>query len=890
MKSHSVLPWCIRFFVNLFFRDDLAEQLLPDLEDEYVDSITHYGRFRTFFWVIFQCVGLLFSGVRNKIFWTLVILKENIKIAFRNLRRYKKYSILNIFGLSVGLACSVIIILYVNHELTYDNFHPDVDRIFRVDLHKISDIGEYRMQSHCTPLAEKLRTDFPQVEIVSRIRQPLENSDNVYFKKGDIKSFEDLIYFTDSDFFQIFKVNFISGDPASVLDEPNTVILTESLAKKFFGDENAFGKNIEIELDYDYYRPVEIEEFKVVAIIEDSPSNSHLQYNALVSFSTMLNKVPSLAENWTTYHGCFTYLKLNPENSVEEVEDGLIEVSNTIIESMVNRYNYTFSKYDLYLQPISEIHMYSPCSYEIEAKGNMYYIYIYSFISLLILFIGCMNYMNLSASISSTRIREIGIRKVIGANRAGLSGQFISESFIITGIAFFFALFAATLFFPFFNEFTGTSLSLSDLINPKALLVTLVLYLVISLGSAFYPIVFLTDYKPIQVLKGKLAHKSTGSGFQRLMVLGQFVVSIFLIISTLTVQQQLNFMRSQALGFDREQKLVIPVHSNRNFFMRNSDVIKEEFEKSPNILNSTVSSEVPGENEYVCYTKRMDIPDPKPEELSILSIDFDFIDVYGLDLVAGRAYEHERGTEDINSALILNETAVKQMGFTSPEDALGIECWGHYHGKTKTIVGVVKDFHFIGMQENIKPTRFEIERSLFGYITLTVSTEEISKTLDEVMVSWDKYFTDIPFEYFFLDESFDQQYRYEMQASKILGFITFSGLVISLLGLLGLASFIARKREKEIGIRKVLGATSGDIINLLSKQFIIIITISFAIAAIGGWFLMNRWLQDFAYRINLDPFIFIVVGVVTLLLALLTVGFHGLRVSHCNPIKSIRNE
>jgi len=605
---------------------------------------------------------------------------------------------------------------------------------------------------------------------------------------------------------------------------------------------------------------------------------------------TMRSNHSSFEEDWLNPKAKYTYVKLAPDTDVADFEEQIQQAAKKYAQMYSERLNRKLDLYEFFLQPVTKIHMFSHFLREIEPPGNWYYIYIYSIIAFLILLIGCLNYINLSTALSTNRTKEVGLRKVVGAHRRQLIWQFLGESFLITIVAFIIALgLTFLLLFPF-NQMAGTELSLAGLTQPIVLLSLFGLLIIVSIGSGVYPALILTAFNPVSVIQGKLAPTSRGSMVQKFLVVGQFAISIFLVICTLTVFKQLNFMKGRALGFNREQKLLLRVKSNLNHLRRDYEAIKKDFLQNPSIAGATVSSSVPGDTAdsgYYVTSKPGDLTGAP--FLNVITMDYDFISEYGIKMVAGRPFQRGAGNDE-NEAYMINLAGVKELGFSSPEEALGKSFMAHYHRMTKRIIGVTDDFHYRGMQEVVEPLVMDIENSLFETISLSLFAENMNDLMRFIRSTWDEHFPGVPFEYSFLDENFDREYRYENQMGRMLGIITTLGFIIACLGLFGLATFVARNRIKEIGIRKVLGASTANIIGLLSKKFILLVLISIIIASPLAWYSMNTWLQDFAYRIDMNLLVFFVAAAGALAIALATVCIQGIRAAVANPANSLRNE
>jgi putative ABC transport system permease protein len=821
--------------------------------------------------------------------FSAALLPNYFKTASRKIKRQKLFSFINIAGLSVGLACCAVIILYVTNELSYDGFHPGVDRTYRLATHRISQIGEHWFAVTPGPAAPIIKRDFPQVEEAARIVPPRENADNVLVVHGEKRFFENRVWFVDDAAFRIFRIPFLQGSPERALENSNSVVMTEEMARKYFGDEPAFGRTLQIEIDYDT-GTTELEDYQVTGIIRNAPINTHFKYDLLLSIPTLMRHLPDYDENFMDPHGNFTYVKLAASADPGEFEKLIQEIAGEAARVYEQETGRRLQLMEFFLQPVTSIHMKSHILREIDPPGNWYYIYIYSMVAFLILLIGCLNFINLSAALSATRTREVGLRKVIGARRGQLVWQFLGESSLITLLAFLLSLVLMTALLGPFNRMTGTELTIAGLTSPIVFIPTMMLLALVALGSGAYPAFILTAFRPAAVLQGKLEPTSRGTSVQRVLVVGQFAISIFLVVCTLTVFKQLNFMRGQALGFDMEQKLVLRVKSNLNHLRRDYEAIKQDFLKHPDVLGATVSSSVPGDiDDGGYYMTTSDANFQGAPRLLVNTVDFDFIPVYGIKVIAGRPFQKENRS-DVNEAFMINLAGLKELGLATPEEAIGKRYQAHYHRLWKTIVGVVEDFHYRGMREAVEPLLLDIEPSLMNTITLSIKPAHLASLMRHINTTWELHFPGVPLVTTFLDENFDRVYHYEAQMGRLLGVTTTLGLVIACLGLFGLAYFVANFRKKEIGIRRVLGASTANVVAMLSKRFAVLVLISVVVAAPLAWYAMTRWLQDFAYRVDLGWFVFAAAALGALAIAMGTVSLQGLRAAHGNPANSLRNE
>ncbi|MFC2156565.1 ABC transporter permease [Acidobacteriota bacterium] len=821
--------------------------------------------------------------------WMPSLISNYFKIGLRKIKRQKIFSLINITGLAVGLACCAVIILYVSNELSYDSYHKDVDRIYRIGSHTINQVGEAWRATTPGPLRAELKSSYPQVEEAIRVIPPFENSNNVLVVREEKRFFENRLFFVDPEIFRFFHIPLIQGSPKTALLKPNQVVITEEMAEKYFGNEDPFGKTLQIEIDYDT-GTVEIQDYEVTGVIRNAPANTHFKYDMLLSIATISSNFPPFEQDWVHWHGKYTYVKLRPETDVALFEEKIQTEAQVAAKKYEDRFDRKLPLSEFFLQPVTKIHMRSDISMELETPGNWYYLYIYSIVAFLILLIGCMNFINLSASLSIGRTREVGLRKVVGAARFQLIWQFLGESFLITSLAFVAAIGLIGILLVPFNQMAGTELSLAGLTQPVVLFSLLGLLFCVSIGSGAYPAFFLTSLKPVSILQNKTTPTSPNSWMQKFLVVGQFAISIFLVICTLTVFNQLNFMKGRALGFDLQQKLILRVKSNMRHLRTDYEEIKNDFMGHPSITGATVSSSVPGDigdSGYYLTTRPGDYQNAP--RLKVITIDYDFIELYGIQMVAGRSLDPKMGNDD-SGAYLINMAGLEELNFASPEEALGKSFQASYHRKTKRIVGITDNFHFTGMREVVEPYIMDIEPSLMSTITLSVKIENMGEIMRFVKDKWNAHFPGVPFDYFFLDDNFDRVYRYEEQMSRMLGIITTLGFIIACLGLFGLTAFIVHNRKKEIGIRKILGASSTDIVTLLSKNFVLLIVAAIIIACPAALISMNLWLQDFAYRVDLKAIVFLVSAFGALIIALATVSLQGLRAAAANPTNSLRDE
>ncbi|MFZ5980782.1 MAG: ABC transporter permease [Candidatus Zixiibacteriota bacterium] len=792
------------------------------------------------------------------------MLGNYIKIALRNLRLYKGYAAVNILGLAVGLACCIFILLYVRFETSYDNYHEDAERIFRVNLHKQTESRDTRFAGCGDITAGVLRENFSELENVARLSRSrpytVVYKDKVYF--------EELLNSADGEIFDIFLMPFVEGDPRTALERPYTAVLTTDMVEKYFGREKPIGKIIN----------VDNRDYEITGIIENPPPNTHWKYGILMSWKSV-EDYHELNNIWDGAFAC-TYIKLRPGVDPQEFERKISRLPHAYIGDELDRKNITLT---LFIQPVSSIHLYSNLQWELEAPGNPAYLYIFSITGILILLIACINFMNLTTARSANRASEVGVRKVVGAQRHHLIWQFIGESLIITLFALVAALFLVDIALPFFNFTAGTRFVTADLL--KADIGFLIAGLVLATGflAGIYPAIVLSSFKPVSVMKGALSRGARGAVLRKLLVISQFTISIILIISTFVIYKQLNFMKDFPLGFDTEQKLVVSLDVN-SVNADNFRRIKNEYLGSPDISAASMSSSIPGRWNYNWRVWPTGEEVTNNQLMNFVQIDMDYLDSYGLQMAAGRAYG--AANEEEPHGYILNEAAVKKFGWSSPEKALEKNLWD----EGRPITGVVKDFHFRGLQEEVAPLIMYPIQDDFKYLTLTVNTERLEGTLAFVTETSRRLFPRKPSEFFFLDADFDRQYRTEERISRLFGVFAFLGIFLAMMGLFGLISFIACQRTKEIGIRKVLGASVPQIVRLISGEFVLLVLVANVIALPLALFAARRLLEHFAYRTELTVGVFVLAGALALVVALLTVCLQALKAALANPVKALRNE
>jgi putative ABC transport system permease protein len=755
-----------------------------------------------------------------------------------------------------------LINVYVNYELNYDSYHPDVDRIYRTTMHfKIADADFFGSKAP-GPMAAALRRDYPEV---SKAFQVIINNRILIEVEGNYFEDNRLLYVED-DFFDIWSIDFIRGSIQGIVGRLKTLVLTESTARKYFGSTDPIGKTVRVNRN----------DFEITGVIKDSPSNTHLKYNFLTSIYSFQQKPEEMIE-WADCFGEI-YVKLKPGVKGEDFREKIRWIAHQHQGEYFKQRGWT---YETVLEPIQSLHLHSRA----DAGNSMLMIYGISVIGFLILLIACLNFINLTTATASARAKEVGVRKVTGAQQAHLIQQFIGESLSLTFIALLISILIAIPALPYFNQLIEREFSPDRLLQPTVLLFMLFIILCIGTLAGSYPAFILSKLKPASIVANRFTPSGHKSTLRRIFIIVQFAVTTFFIIFTFTVFNQISYMKNQNLGFEKKQKLIVTVNFENNF-----DIIKNEFLQHPNILGVTASSYFPDDS-YNSITSRLYGEEPKEIVLNYFYIDTDFIPEYKIPIAAGRNFNKNLST-DQGRSLILNESAVKILGWNSPQAAIGkiIESGGHGEEYNKKIIGVTKDFHYQSLQKQIEPLGMLYRPDYFGVLNLIVKTENLPETLAFVKNKWTELHLGKIFSYNFLDKSFDQLYAAEEKTGKI--FTTFAVLAVflSCLGLFGLSSFVAVQRTKEIGIRKILGATVPKILRLIAGEFVWLVLAANLISWPISYYVMITWLGNFAYRIELTWPVFALASFLGLLVASVTVSYQSLKTAIANPVYSLRYE
>ncbi|WP_296317346.1 ABC transporter permease [Winogradskyella sp. UBA3174] len=793
------------------------------------------------------------------------MIKNYFKIAFRNLWRHKGYSAINIGGLAVGMTAGFLLLLYIGYEMSYESFHSNKDRLYRV----VTDI-DTPSDNYKTPIIDwnilsEITTEFPEIE----------NNTRLYDTEFDVRLdgnnyHESKVLGVDESFFQIFDYELLQGNPVEVLKTPFTLVLSETVAQKYFGNENALGKTLKI-MDGNRIATV-------TGVMKDNPKNTQINSDILISMSTYTEVLdPDLNESWANFENR-GFVLLN-ENVDPKVLEAKIASYNERAHGEIMKETELNLTY--FLEPIEDIYLYS----ERGSGAHIGNVYIFFIVALFILLIAAINFINLTTARSVERAKEVGIRKVIGAQKSQLSIQFLSESIVICLFAFLLAMTFTWLALPYFNILAGKEIASSIWNDPIYPLSLFGIALLIALIAGSYPALVLSAFKPIQVLKGKFSSSSKGSRLRKGLVISQFTISVVMIVSTIIVYNQINYMRSQDLGFDMNQVMIVETDGSKQ-----QKIMIDELRNISNIISISTAATVPGGGGQNSSALSKIVNQQGNEQtlaIELYRIDDDYINQFDLKLLAGRNFSRDLASDSLES-MIINEKALGLLGYSDPEQIIG-KGFDQWDRKGK-IIGVVKDFHMTSLQDEIAPLSMIYNGSGNALLNLKIAGNDVSATIGVIEKSFKKAYPNKTFEYAFVNELFNEQYEVEKRFGTLFLSFALLAIFISCLGLLGLASYSTLQRRREIGIRKILGASSMGIVNLLSKDFLKLVLISILIATPISWGIMDKWLQDFAYRMHISWWIFAISGGLALGIAFMTVSFQAIKAATSNPVKSLRTE
>lgn len=806
------------------------------------------------------------------------MLKNYLKIALRSIFRQKAFAFINIFGLAIGISCCLLILSYINDELGYDNFHPKHERTYRIALDRAFPDNQFMYARTPMPMGVSMVNDLPEVEASMRMFKNFGGTGNLTFNFEDRFFDERNVFAVDSNFFDFFAVELIHGNKEDALDQPNSLVITAAMAVKYFGTEDAIGKQLQIET---------VGEMIVRGVAKPLPSNSHFHFDFLFSLST----IPQLYNNtfWGSYNA-YTYVRLTEEQNIATVQSKMpafikgymapqiqqfLQISYEEYESAGNSHNYFF-------QPIADIHLTSNYQWEIEANGTMNTVFLFAGISVFILLIACINFMNLATARSANRAKEVGMRKVLGAVKKQLIIQFLTESILMCLIALVIALGMTAVLLPSFNELSGKSLEMQLFMSVQVLCGMIIFTLILGVLSGLYPAFFLSAFKPVAVLKGKLKSGAKNSWLRNGLVIFQFSVSVILVIGTMVIYQQLKYMNDKQLGFDKDQLVVI---ERAGMLGTQAETFKNTLLENPNISSVAGTNTIPGRQ--VSGATFTDVTSSDASErylMPSISGDFDLIETMGLEMADGRPFDKNIRTD--TAVVIINEAAARVFKWDNPIN----KQLQPINGAIFRVIGVVKDFHYQSLHQEIGPLALfanDLSGQTQPLMVVKVNKKTMESTLDYMTSKWGEFVTQRPISYNFVNQEFGQLYDKEQRSGKIFTVFSSLAILIACLGAFGLAAFLASQRTKEIGVRKVLGASTAGIVALLSKDFFKLTLIANVIAWPLAYFAMQKWLENYAYAVGVDIFVFVIAGSGSILIALSTVSYHSIKAATNNPADTL---
>ncbi len=829
-----------------------------DLEEEYNMMIKVEGESAARNWYrrqVWRSIPLFF---RNQTQWSLTMFKNYLKIAFRTMIRQKGFSSINISGLAIGMACCLVMVLWAHDELSYDRYHENIDSIYRIVDGPPIGLQQDISALSSPPLANALKRDYPEIIRASRFdwTRRVVKYREVVFNESNYMN-------VDPDFFEIFSFPFIIGDRSTALKDPRSVVLTRETAEKYFGDENPIGKVMKVD------NRIEV---TVTGVIENVPDNSTLDFDLLSPFAP-----PWFNQRIMTNYGAnmlYSFVMLDNNVNVDEL---VAKISDYLIRLNPDETD------TVDLQWFGDIHLRSNLDHELYGTSDIKYVYIFAALAVFVLLIACINFMNLTTARSGNRGKEIGMRKVSGAYRSHLLRQFFSESVLFSVISLLFALVLVNLLMPVFENISGKNLSMNAEGSFYIYLILIVITLLTGFLSGTYPAVFLSSLRPLAVLKGNKSSVIKHSGLRKSLVVLQFSLSVFLIICTLIIVRQLDYMRSKELGYEKSHLLVVNMSGNVN---TNFGPFKKEILKRSDVLNVSRSMSLPTSIRSTPGSPEFEGKESSDEWLIRADfVDYDYFETFGMEIVQGRSFSQEHATDD-SLGYVVNETAVSKMRM---EDPIGKK-FNFWENKGGHIIGVVKDFHFRSLHNEIEPIVFSMFDNWLRRIIIKIEPENVSGTVTAIEKVWKEIYPDNPFDYTFYDEGFDRLYRAENRMQKVVNSFTFLAIFIACLGLFGLAAFMAEQKTKEIGIRKVLGSKVSSIVLMFSSEFIKWVVVANMIAWPAAWFTMNTWLTGFAYRADFSVLLFLITGVISIMIALITVGYQTIKAAFTNPVDALKYE
>ncbi|MFC1564391.1 ABC transporter permease [candidate division KSB1 bacterium] len=857
-------------FLKFFLPGNDEEAMLTDFESLYNIEKHNKGKTYAFFWLLFQIIRSVPGLLTANLYRRGIMMKNYFKISIRNIRKQKFYYLINVSGLAVGMTSCILILLFIQDELSYDKFHENAGRIYRVSFAEEIGGAQYHYAGVPYGPIDAFKMELPEIKSVVRI-----SGGSGLIKSGEKEYDVNGVFYADSTFFEIFSYKFIYGDAAAALKQPGTIVLTEEYSSRIFGDENPVGKTLQYDADG---------ELLVTGVIENVPENSHLSYNFIISMSMLKKRKSGSFNSWKGIIG-WAYLLVEQGTETAALERKMQDIDEIYFKNK-RQGTEQFTKYRL--QKLTDIHLKSHLQYEISNNGNMNYVYIFSIIAVLILIIACMNYINLSTARSVDRGKEVGLRKVLGAGKRSIIYQFLGESLLISFFSFLIAILLVIMFIPGLNILTGKTLSSGSLNNTVFWLFIPGLIFLTGIIAGSYPAFYLSAFKPVTILKGGSGSADGRGSFRKYLVVLQFAISIVLIVSTIIVLDQLNFIKNVRPGFDKEQIIVLRLKAGT--LLNNYNAFTNELKKNPGILEASYSTDIPGRGRDVITFLVRKNSGNEMHNIFIFDVDHDYLTTYGINILQGRNFSREFPADE--GTYLINETGSENIGWN--RDALGKEIY--YKGRMGgRITGIINDFNFRSLKESIESFVLRLSSNVGGYdrsryLSIRLNTENLSDTMKYLENKWNEYGTGREFDYFFMNDYFNSLYQSEEKLSKIITVFASVAVFIACLGLFGLACFTTEQRTKEIGIRKILGASISRLVLLLSREFTGCILAANIIALPTAYFIMTDWMQNFAYQTSLRLIVFLLSGLLVFFIAIITVSYQSVKAAAANPVDSLRYE
>ncbi len=868
--------WPVRL-LRFLLKGKYVEEIEGDMEEIFYATAEEESPAvarRMYYWELLRLLRpILLRRFKSSFhFNTIAMFKNYLFIAWRNLIKKKGYSAVNIFGLALGMACCILIFMYVSYERSFDTYHTKGDRIYRV-IHGASDAtaDTYWVWGNA-PIGQALKDNFPEIDKVVQF----SGRADLLLTNGDITHQEEGVFFMDSTAFDVFSWKLLKGDPRTALSAPYSIVITESTARKYFGNEDPLGKSLK---GSNSAGRAEAGDYLITGVMEDVPANSHFKFNALLSMSTFRKSRADIFSEWG-YVDFYTYFLANDQFNLSAFE---AKIPEFIKRQMKN----PDSKYHVLVEPLNAMYLGTIAQRQPGETGSIANLYIFSVIGLFVLTIAMVNFMNLSTARSMERSKEVGVRKSIGAARAHLVFQFLGESFVIVGFSLIVSIVIVALALPSMNNITGRPMELMHFVTIRNATLLIAGAILIGFVAGSYPSFVLSSFNPVAVLKRANISNKGGVFLRKGLVIFQFSLSIALIASTMVVSMQMSHILNKQLGFDKEQMLILDYNYD-DAVNAKREVLKNELEALPEVSSVAFSRSVPGSYFPNAWTEIVS-PEGEMKGMAqpIFQVGMDFINHYELELVAGRSYSRDFPSDTIGG-LVLNEAAARQYGYANPADIVGkkYKQWG----REGEVIGVLKDFNYVSLHNGIEPLTLPLEPFACRYVSVKIKSDNMNASIEDVQRVWSQLAPHRPFLYSFLDDDFDRQYQKDFNFRSLFSIFSSLAIFIACLGLFGLATYTAELRTKEIGIRKVLGASVNSIVGLLSKDFLVLIVVAIIVATPAAWYAMNRWLEGFAYRMNIQFWIFIVAGLSAILIAALTISFQAIKAAKGNPVNSLRSE